>query len=579
MNRLFWPASLLCVLTACTVNLSEPDGRPCDQDHACAPGQTCQAGTCVSTDGLGSTDGGSDGGVDAGFDAGTDAGFDAGTDAGMQDGGTDAGIQDGGTDAGMDAGTMTDAGTDAGTDPDGGVDGGYPPNTFFVDPAGDDTFDGRSPATPWKTVAKVNGAALPSGSWVLFKGGGVWYESLAPTRNGAQGAPLLFGAYGTGRPVFDGTGATGNSAVNVNGKSWITVQGLELRAWHGGNQLIYMANTHNVTFEDLYMHDGDKGFHASPSAASSDILVHNCVVQHISGGTFTHGGSIPAGNTNWVVSDSQFSDIEQSCFIDAGNGSQFLRNTFFNCGHITSTSDKHGLFLRGANPLVRDNVVYDTAGDCVNVGFEGATLEGNQLHTCGVAGIDWAEASTNAGTLMARRNRIWDSPTGITLGTATVQKFHLSNNSILTVLASSAPASAGVVVKSNTEVALENNLVTGSTATVLSVNRPAPSGTYTDRTNVWHTTASGSSILWNGSAMTLAQYQTASAQSTSVASNPMLTSASPTAPNFTLTTPTPAKDFGVTTPATGALTPGCDGAYDHYCGVAPEAGALELLTP
>lgn len=563
MNRLLWPASLtLLLLIACTVHLTEPEGRACDAEHPCKPGLSCQGGTCVLPDVNEEVDGGQpDGAVDGGV---PDAGVDAGEDAGVVE------------DAGSDAGWEEDAGSDAGME----EDAGYPPNTFFVDPAGDDSNDGRSPSTPWKTVAKVNGAPLPAGSWVVFKGGAVWNESLTPTRSGAQDNPIVFGAYGTGRPVLDGTGAAGNSAVNVNSKSWIVVRDLELRGWHNGFQLVYMSNTHFVSFENLYLHDGDKGFHASPSSPSTDITIKGCVVRDISGGTFTHGLSVPAGGTHWVISDSEFSSIEQSCVIDAGDGTKLLRNKLFNCGKLTSTSDKHGLYLRGPNTVVQNNQISDIAGSCVYETFEGLTAEGNQLHGCGHAGLEWAEVSTQTGIFLARRNRIWDVPVGISLGAASAQTFQLSNNSIHTVLASGVAATTGIEVKSNTGVAVENNLVTGSAPTVLSVSRPAPAGTFVDRTNDWHSTAtSGLPFTWNGTPMTLSQYRTASGQTTSTGVDPLLKGTTAGSPDFTLLSTSPVRDFGVTNPATGPLTPGCDGAADHYCGAAPEPGALELLTP
>ncbi|MGA9520862.1 MAG: right-handed parallel beta-helix repeat-containing protein [Myxococcaceae bacterium] len=565
MKRLVCAVAVLAGAIACSVSLSEHEGRACDPAHSCEPGLECQGGTCVdpeslaSQDGGTSSDGGTDGSVDPADDGGTD---DAGTEPEPDAGTNDAGVI---------------PGTDAGTEE-------YPLNTFFVDPAGDDANDGRSPETPWKTVGKASTAPLPPGSWVLFKGGGVWYEMLAPTRSGTEGNPILFGAYGTGRPVLDGTlptdqPAPGTAAVNVNNKSWLIVRGLELRNRRGGTQLVYLQNTNNVRFEDLYMHDAEKGFHASPSAPSHGITISQVVVRNISGGSFTHGGFVPKGGTGWVISDSEFSNVEQSCIIDEGNGTQFLRNRFFDCGKITTTSDRHGVFLKGPNAVLRDNEVYDTAGACLYVTFEGAVLEGNRLHGCGTSGIEWAEQSTQPGSLVARRNRIWDARTGITLGAATSQRFLLSNNSILTVLADGTAATAGVVVKTNAEVALENNLVTGSAPTVLSVSRAAPTGAWVDRTNVWHTTGSTPPFSWNAAAMTLAQYQTASAQSTSTDVDPKLKSTSPTAPEFTLVSSTPVRDFGVSSPSSGTLTPGCDGAVDHYCGAAPEPGALELLTP
>ena len=134
------------------------------------------------------------------------------------------------------------------------------------------------------------------------------------------------------------------------------------------------------------------------------------------------------------------------------------------------------------------------------------------------------------------------------------------------------------MVKSSGDVALENNLVTGSAPTVLSVNRSGTAG-YVDRTNVWNTTAGGTFFSWNGSPMTLAQYQTASGQSSSTTVDPMLKSTNAASPILALSSNTPVRDFGVASPATGTLTPNCDGAANHYCGAAPEPGAFELLTP
>ncbi|PYX28952.1 MAG: hypothetical protein DMG80_15545 [Acidobacteria bacterium] len=78
--------------------------------------------------------------------------------------------------------------------------------TFYVDAtAGNDTNDGLSQATAWKTVAKVNGATFAAGDQILFKRGQVWNESLVPPSSGASGNPIVFDAYGTGEsPTLTG---------------------------------------------------------------------------------------------------------------------------------------------------------------------------------------------------------------------------------------------------------------------------------------------------------------------------------------------------------------------------------------
>ncbi len=78
--------------------------------------------------------------------------------------------------------------------------------TFYVSPAGDDAAAGTSEATPWKTVAKVNAAALAPGDTIAFQRGGVWQESLQPAASGTAEAPITFTAYGEGElPRFDGS--------------------------------------------------------------------------------------------------------------------------------------------------------------------------------------------------------------------------------------------------------------------------------------------------------------------------------------------------------------------------------------
>jgi len=53
--------------------------------------------------------------------------------------------------------------------------------TYYVSSsAGSDGSGGTSPATAWKTLAKVNGASFNPGDSILLARGDVWVESLVP---------------------------------------------------------------------------------------------------------------------------------------------------------------------------------------------------------------------------------------------------------------------------------------------------------------------------------------------------------------------------------------------------------------
>ena len=71
-------------------------------------------------------------------------------------------------------------------------------NDYYVDSVkGDDSLDGRSQNTPWRTLDKVNKAALQPGDRVLLKRGGLWRETLH-LRSGSEDKPLIYSHYGDG---------------------------------------------------------------------------------------------------------------------------------------------------------------------------------------------------------------------------------------------------------------------------------------------------------------------------------------------------------------------------------------------
>ena len=70
---------------------------------------------------------------------------------------------------------------------------------YFVDSdRGDDAASGTSAETAWKSLGKVNAAAIVAGDVVRFKRGGLWRGSLVP-KSGERGKPVVYTAYGTGR--------------------------------------------------------------------------------------------------------------------------------------------------------------------------------------------------------------------------------------------------------------------------------------------------------------------------------------------------------------------------------------------
>lgn len=94
-----------------------------------------------------------------------------------------------------------------------GGSGSYSNYNYYVDQVnGDDSNDGRTLTTPWKTMAKVNASSFSAGDSIGLKKGNVWRETLTVPSSGSSGNPITFGAYGSGSlPRITGCDAVSGS--------------------------------------------------------------------------------------------------------------------------------------------------------------------------------------------------------------------------------------------------------------------------------------------------------------------------------------------------------------------------------
>jgi hypothetical protein len=71
--------------------------------------------------------------------------------------------------------------------------------TYYVDATGgSDSNTGLAPATPWKTINKVNRSIFQPGDSILLKRGEIWREQLTVSSSGSSGHVITYAAFGTG---------------------------------------------------------------------------------------------------------------------------------------------------------------------------------------------------------------------------------------------------------------------------------------------------------------------------------------------------------------------------------------------
>jgi hypothetical protein len=99
---------------------------------------------------------------------------------------------------------------------------------YYVDCAkGNDANAGTSRAKPWGTLDKVNATIFEPGDGIFFKRGSTCSGALHPQGSGAEGKPIILGAYGRGEPAVI-NGGNADVAFELHNQQYWEVQDIEV---------------------------------------------------------------------------------------------------------------------------------------------------------------------------------------------------------------------------------------------------------------------------------------------------------------------------------------------------------------
>ena len=397
--------------------------------------------------------------------------------------------------------------------------------TYYVSPSGADAAAGTLEA-PWQTVSRVDRAELAPGDVVLFEGGATFSDAtLMPASSGTDAAPITFGSYGQGLAQL----------ANTDGAVWIPA---------GGHDLVF--NGLDLTSSNAIVFS---------SAASGGV--HGIVLQY----SLLHDSPY-AGLTNqrqdsgWSVQSNTFRHLGDSGLIVQADGMTIDGNTIVDTGWNPALDyGKHGIYAKAPNLTISNNdISQDTNGSAVSLRFGGARVVGNAIHDTPYAVSLFPQDPANNGTAEIRHNRMW----GIT-GFA----FYYAGENT-----DGRPSGIDVLWASNTaelQGAEEAVNVSELTAPRVSVANSVFTGTYGSAYRGC-VTCSEFANDWFGGRFNLPD------GAGDLHLSPGLSSAPALAP----TTGSPVIDAGTASVGGAAgYAPGCDGLLWHFCGLAPDLGAVE----
>lgn len=211
----------------------------------------------------------------------------------------------------------------------------------FSSQSGDDSrsnSEAQNPATPWKSINKLNAifSSLQPGDEILFKRGETFYGSIHITKSGAQGRPIVFGAFGNGnKPVITSL-VTLNNWVNVgNGvfESHNASFGPEVNVVLLNNDIKEMGRYPNSD-------SPNKGYLTFESTNGSNSITSNILS---STGNWT-GGEVVIRKSHWTIDRykiNQHSGNLINFTKTAGRYNPVAGYGFFIQGH-PNTLDKFG---------------------------------------------------------------------------------------------------------------------------------------------------------------------------------------------------------------------------------------------
>lgn len=409
---------------------------------------------------------------------------------------------------------------------------GTTPNTYYVSPTGSDTNAGTASA-PWKTIGRVNNAALSPGDTVLFQGGQTFSgASLMPAYSGTASAPIHFGSYGSGRAQLNVT--TGQDVWIPDGRHDLSFDNLDFT---GGSTLFASSATGSGTYDISVT---NSVFHDTPLAA---VNVAN------------------PSDHNWTLSGNTIRHTGDSGMFIWGSNVSVTNSTITDTGwNMSITWGKHGIYDKGPNTTIADDDFSNIPhGQALSLRFHGARVYGNTIHDTpyAIAFFDYDTSSVPQGTSYVYDNRLWNisgygfyyASQADPQGNPPSVSFVVASNTFS--FASSTEAVNLSEVPSVASVTMANNVFTGSYGSSY-----RGCGTCSEFNNDWY---GGTSNVPSGSGDQRV--------------NPALSAAPALAPGSSA----PVVDAGTTRVTGLTYTANCDGAPLHYCGANPDQGAAEYL--
>jgi arylsulfatase A-like enzyme/uncharacterized protein YjdB len=219
--------------------------------------------------------------------------------------------------------------------------------TYYVDATlGDDSNDGLSINSAWKTLSKVNAGIYSPGDSILFKSGETWSGQLEIETDGLKGIPVVFTSYGEGvKPRIDGNGEK-DYTIRLLNSNYTEAKGFE------------------VTNKGIVLEGGRYGvmLNANNEGPIYSTVVRNMDVHDVNGDPVKANGG--GGGIVWKIegeTPSRLIDaLIEGCHVYDCERNGIVGKSAYNSAAYQKMRDYYSLRL-----IVRQNLIERIPGDAI----------------------------------------------------------------------------------------------------------------------------------------------------------------------------------------------------------------------
>jgi len=255
--------------------------------------------------------------------------------------------------------------------------------TYYVDAiSGNNSNNGTSTSTAWKTLSKLSSSTFSPGSIIKFKAGQTFTGTLVITSSGTPANPILYEMYGTGAlPILDGLGSH-YTVYSIN-KEYLEFKNIQFTNHRSGtimstdrfNALLFKSDdfgtVNHLHFDNITVFD----VNSSIDESVSDTRYYGGILFYAKGDSLK----------------SNFNDIliENSTFHNIGRTGVNFRSDWWYRNSDTNFGDDLGNgtldnWYASTNVIIKNNTFDHIRGNglIIRVTID-AMIEGNLFDYCG----------------------------------------------------------------------------------------------------------------------------------------------------------------------------------------------------